>query len=243
MELVFRKTFTVSDNTTDRFDRMRPSTLLFFAQEAAISHCAQIGMDWSAMAAKKMFWAITRTKVEILRMPRGGETVTVETWPMANTRVAYPRATVMYDASGAVVMRSVSLWVLMDMEKRSMILPGKSGLDFTGEDRGGELKPPAGLPAFQSQHQSQRVVRYSDIDVNGHLNNARYLDWVNDLMDCDFHGGRELREMIICYVSEAREGQELTQEWSFDEENQQLLVQLRREDDRVFSAKLTYEIM
>lgn len=240
MDLIYRKTYTITDNATDRFDRLRLSMLLFFVQDAATSHCAGIGMDWDTMAAKGMFWAVSRTKVEIHRLPRHGETITVETWPMTTTRVAYPRATAIYDTQGELLARTVSLWVLMDIEKRSMILPGKSGLDFTGEDRGTELKPPAGLPLFQPQQESHRTVRYSDLDINGHLNNARYLDWVADLMDSEFHRTHDLRELVVCYISEAREGQELTQEWSWNEEDRNLLVHLRRDQDRVFSAKLTY---
>ena len=243
MDLVYRKTYTVADNATDRYHRLRPSMLLFFAQNTATSHCATLGMDWNTMAAKGMFWAVTRTKVEILRMPRHGETITVETWPMTNSRVAYPRATEMYSDSGELLVRMISIWVLMDVEKRSMILPSKSGLDFCGADRGKELKPPTGLPAFEPVSVSQRTVRYSDLDLNGHLNNARYLDWVSDLMDSDFHRSHELRQMVICYISEAREGQEITQEWTWEQEENVLNVQLRREQDRVFSAKMTYDIM
>lgn len=243
MSEIFRKTYTVTDNATDRYDRLRPSMLLFFAQDAATSHCAEIGMDWNSMASRGMFWAVTRTKVEILRLPRHGETITVETWPMSNTRVAYPRATQMYDEQGELLVRMVSIWVLMDLEKRSMILPGKSGLDFCGADRGGELKPPAGLPVFQAPESADRTVRYSDLDINGHLNNARYLDWVSDLTDSEFHRTHSLREMVICYISEAREGQNITQEWAWNAAENTLLVQLRRDQDRVFSAKLTYDVM
>lgn len=243
MDHIFRKTYTVTDNATDRYDRLRPSMLLFFAQDAATSHCAHLGMDWNTMAAKGMFWAVTRTKVEIHRLPNHGEQITVETWPMTNTRVAYPRATEMYDENGELLVRMVSVWVLMDIEKRSMILPGKSGLDFSGADRGTELKPPAGLPVFQPEGVADRIVRYSDLDINGHLNNARYLDWVNDLTDSAFQKTHSLRQMVICYISEAWEGQNITQEWMWDPEENALNVQLRREQDRVFAVKMTYDIL
>ena len=243
MSHIFRKTYTVDDHATDRYDRLRPSMLLFYIQDAATSHCAELGMEWNTMATKGMFWAVTRTKVEIDRMPNHGEKVTVVTWPMANTRVAYPRATEMYDENGRLLLRCVSLWVLMDLEKRSMILPGKSGLDFCGADLGTELKPPTGLPTFQGNHSACRRVRYSDLDINGHLNNARYLDWVADLTDSNFHRNHCLKQMVICYLSEAREGQEIDQEWTWDGEENTLNVQLRREQERVFSAKLTYNIM
>lgn len=240
MNHIFKKTYTITDNATDRYDRLRPSMLLFFAQDAATSHCAQLGLDWDSMAAKGMFWAVTRTKVEINRLPRHGETVTVETWPMTTTRVAYPRAMAMYDEAGELLLQTVSLWVLMDIEKRSMILPGKSGLEFFGADLGTELKPPTGLPLFQPEHQSCRTVAYSDLDINGHLNNARYLDWVDDLTDSEFHRTHSLKQMVVCYISEAREGQKLDQEWLWNGEENTLQVQLRRDGDRVFSAKLTY---
>ena len=243
MDHAFSKSYTITDNATDRYDRLRPSMLLFFAQDAATNHCARLGMDWNTMAAKGMFWAVTRTKVEIHRLPHHGETVTVKTWPMTNTRVAYPRATEMYDENGALLLQMVSLWVLMDMEKRSMILPGKSGLDFCGADLGTELKPPAGLPLAEAQYTACRTVRFSDLDINGHLNNARYLDWVADLTDSEFQREHDLKQMVICYLSEAREGQEIAQEWVWNEEENTLQVQLRRENERVFSAKLTYNIM
>ena len=245
MELIFRKQYTVLDNCTDRYGRVKPSQILFFAQDAATGHCAKLGMDWDTMAAKGLFWAVTRTKVQIRRLPRLGETVTVETWPMTNTRVAYPRAMTMYDEKGEVLLQTVSLWVLMDIDKRSMVLPGRSGLDFMGQDRGGELAIPGGLLPCSSETGKYRTVTYTDLDVNGHLNNARYMDWVDDLTDSDFHREHYPREMTVCYLSEAREGQALYQQWVYDAENDSLQAEFRREKEpgkfeRVFAAKMQY---
>ena len=245
MELIFRKQYHILDNCTDRFGRVKPSQLLFLAQDAATGHCAQIGMDWNTMAAKGMFWAVTRTRVKIHRLPRLGETVTVETWPMTNTRVAYPRAMAMYSESGELLLQTVSLWVLMDMEKRSMVLPGRSGLDFTGQDRGGELAIPGGLVPRGADSAKFRTVAYTDLDVNGHLNNARYMDWVDDLADSEFHKDHTPTEFTVCYLSEAREGQTLRQELFYDPESNTLQAEFRREKEpgkyeRVFAAKLQY---
>lgn len=245
MELIYRKKYTILDNCTDRYGRVKPSQILFFSQDAATSHCAGIGMDWNTMAARGMFWAVTRTKVQIHRLPKLGETVTVETWPMTNTRVAYPRAMSMYDEQGRLLLQTVSLWVLMDIEKRSMILPGRSGLDFAGQDRGGELALPGGLVPCGGEGGRVRTVAYSDLDVNGHLNNARYMDWVDDLMDSGFHKDHAPREFTVCYLSEAREGQQLRQDFVYDAESNCFQTEFRREKEpgkyeRVFAAKLQY---
>lgn len=243
MELIFRKQYTITDNATDRHGLLKPSMLLFFAQDAATSYCKEIGLDWHTMAAKGMFWAVTRTKAQVIRLPRGGETVTVETWPMKTTRVAYPRAMAMYDENGELLLRTVSLWVLMDMEKRTMILPGKGGVDVSGEDRGTELKAPAGIAPCVAEHTARRTVAYTDLDVNGHLNNARYMDWVDDLNGSAFHEGKVLRELTVCYLTEAREGQTLDLGWTWNGAENTLQAEFTREDHRVFAAKLAYGVM
>ena len=245
MELVYRKQYTILDNCTDRYGRVKPSQILFFSQDAATSHCVGLGMDWDSMAARGLFWAVSRTKVKIHRLPKLGETVTVETWPMTNTRVAYPRAMAMYDQQGDLLLQTVSLWVLMDINKRSMVLPGRSGLDFCGQDRGGELELPGGLVPCEGADSRTRTVAYTDLDINGHLNNARSMDWVDDLMDSEFHRDHAPKEFTVCYLSEAREGQVLRQDFRYDEENNCFHAEFRREKDggnfdRVLAAKLQY---
>ena len=245
MELIFRKDYSIMDNCTDRYGRLKPSQILFFAQDAATSQCDVLDMRWETMAERGLFWAISRTNVRIHRLPKKGDTVTVETWPMANTRVAYPRATNMYDQHGNLLVQAVSLWVLMDINKRSMVLPARSGLNFTGEDRGGELPVPGGLPLCACEDATFRTVTYTDLDVNSHMNNTKYMDWVADLQNSEFHQERFPKEFTVCYLSEAWEGQQLRQESVFDPESNTYQVEFRREKEpgkleRVFAAKVQY---
>lgn len=245
MELIFRKQYSIMDNCTDRYGRLKPSQILFFAQDAATSQCDIIGMDWPSMAARGLFWVISRTQVQIHRLPKKGDTVTVETWPMANTRTAYPRAMTMYDEQGQILLQSISLWVLMDIEKRTLVLPGRSGLEFTGQDRGGELPIPGGLVPCAADSYRCRTVAYTDLDVNGHVNNTKYMDWVADLLDSVFHKDHFPKAFTVCYLSEAREGQTLRQETVYDPESNTLQAEFRREKEpgkleRVFAAKLEY---
>ena len=245
MELIYRKQYSIMDNCTDRYGRIKPSQILFFAQDAATSQCDIIGMKWEEMAARGLFWVITRTHVQIHRLPKKGDTVTVETWPMTNTRVAYPRAMSMYDEQGELLLQTISLWVLMDIEKRTMVLPGRSGLDFTGQDRGGELPIPGGLVPCEADSARFRTVAYTDLDINGHINNTKYMDWVDDLTDSAFHKDHFPKAFTVCYLSEAREGQILRQEAVYNPETNTFQAEFRREKEpgkfeRVFAAKLQY---
>lgn len=210
---MYTTTFPVTTLHVDRFGRCKPSGLLRFAQDAAGEHCRLLGTDWDAMAKKNYFWAVIRQKMEIARLPKTGETVTVKTWPMPTTRVAYPRATEGFDDAGNLLFRVISIWVIMDMTSRAMVLPGKSGIDVPGAITGTELKAPGGLPAVDGCCSTSRTVAFSDLDVNGHMNNARYLDWLCDLLPSEFHREHPMKEVTICYMSEALEAQALQLTW------------------------------
>ncbi len=206
MEPIYRKEFTLYGNDCDCFGRAKPSVLLALMQEAAGAQCAELAMSWEEMAAKGLFWAITRQYLQITRLPRVYETITIETWPMPASRVAYPRSTVAYDTQGRELFRSMALWVLMDLNSRALVLPGKSGILLPGHVRGMELPAPKSLAPRPLDTVTARTVRFVELDRNGHMNNTRYMDWVMDLLPGAFHREHPLREFTICYISENLEG-------------------------------------
>ena len=241
--MTYSQTFTLSDMEVDCFGKLKLSALLYFAQEVAGKHCIQLGADYETLSKKKLFWAVTRHRVQITRLPVRGETITVQTWPMPTTRVAYPRSMVAYDAQGNELFRSISLWVLMDLKERSMILPGKSGIAVNGTLRGNELAAPGSLSPKVLTNRRPRTVCFTDLDRNGHMNNTKYLDWIADLLPSDFHRAHSPQEFTVCYLSEAREGQELKLSWEFSEDGCLNLDAHRcteEKSERIFSAKLQY---
>ncbi len=209
MEPIYRETFKLYGNDCDCFGRVKPSALLGILQEVAGAQCTDLHMSWEEMAAKNLFWAITRQSLQITRLPRAYETITIETWPVPASRVAYPRSTIGYDEKGNELFRCMALWVLMDLKNRTMVLPGKSGIDVPGHVRGLELAVPKSLAPKGLTAAQERVVRFNQLDRNGHMNNTRYLDWAMDLLPSAFHREHPLREFTVCYLNEAREGDRL----------------------------------
>ena len=244
MEPIFQQEFEISDVYVDCCGRLKPSMLLYLAQEIAGNHFTQLSMNYEALAERGLFWAITRNRVQISKLPMRGQKIRIETWPMPTTRVAYPRAMVAYDEEGNECFRIISLWVLMDLEKRSMVLPGKSGVDVEGTLRGTELSSPLGLAAKTLANTRSRAVCFTDLDRNGHMNNTKYLDWISDLIPGAFHVSHNIREFVLCYLNEALEGQVLELQWDFLEDGWLYVDATRREGDkaeRVFSAKLLFD--
>ena len=246
MEPLYVKEFEVSPVAVDQFGRMKTSRILACLQEVAGDHSAILGTDQKALTDKNLFWAVIRHRVQITRLPGTGEKLRLETWPMPTTRTAYPRSTIAYDEAGNECFRSISLWILMDAKTRAMVLPGKSGVEVAGLLRGCELQAPSSLIPKEMANVQTRTVRYTDLDINGHMNNCRYPDWVDDLLPSAFHARHEIRELTLCYMSEVRENEEVALHFDLTDGPVLTVEAIRQNADssamhsRVFSARVEF---
>lgn len=246
MELIYTRDFYVGTPDTDRWGRLKLSHVMDFVQEVATDHAGRMGASGTDLIGHGLFWAVIRHRVRITRLPRAGENIRLETWPLPATRTAYPRSVVAYDRAGNELFRAMSLWVLMDVETRGMVLPGKSGLHIEGLIRGSELELPGSLAPRSAGDADIRTVRFTDLDINGHMNNCRYLDWIQDTLPGVFHQTHVPEEFSVCYLSEAREGERVQLKWALSD-GPCLDVDACREEDapsaghsRVFIARLRF---
>ena len=246
MEPIYTQKTTVEGQYVGPDGKASLWAMLRFAMNASGKHSSMLSYDWDTMAAKGMFWAVIRHRMQISRYPDAGETVTVETWPMPSSRTAYPRAVVGYDAQGKELFRLVSLWVLIDIHQRKMVLPAKSGITVEGILRGNELELPATIIPQALENTLCRTVSEEDIDRNGHMNNARYLVWAQDLLPPEMRTQRKPKEFVICYLSESRLAQELTLNWTLEQEDFLQVEGTRPDADapgktkRVFAVKMYF---
>ena len=75
------------------------------------------------------------------------------------------------------------------------------------------------------------------------MNNTRYLDWVDDLFPSDFHREHQLKELLVCYLAESREGQTLDLHYDLGDADCVQVDAYRQdgeENHRVFSARMLY---
>ena len=245
MKPIHERTYILEATDVNSADRLKNSRLLAIMQEIAGEHSALLGADRSALEERKLFWAVIRHRVQITRLPQSGESIRVCTWPMPTTRTAYPRATVAYDADGNELFRGISLWILMDMSTRAMVLPGKSGVEVAGSLQGNELTLPGSLLPQKLPNREDRTVRFSDLDLNGHMNNCRYMEWVDDLLPAEFHRTHSPKQLLVCYLSEAREAEKMEVCWEVSEQSV-LRVDAQRSGEvsaghsRVFAAQVQF---
>ena len=187
----------------------RPSAILTAMQETAGMHSHILGCGRETLVQKGVVWVLTRCEVQMEKEARMGSRLSIETFPMPLRRWFFPRYFVFRDDAGAQVGAAGTLWVLFDLEKRCMVAPG----DVAGAiPDNSDLTPPLGVPGpvprlTGETAASARTPVYSELDVNGHVNNARYADWLCDALGLETMREYRVRTMRLSYAAEIRPGQ------------------------------------
>lgn len=211
MSDVYQKELVIRTSEADFTGCMRPSALLTAFQEAAEHHAVRLGCGFEEMMARRQAWVLTRFQMEVRRYPRMGETVHLNTWPAAGRRGIFPRYYTLTDVQGGVLAMASSLWVVLDLDTRRMTAPGEIAELMPDNSA---IQPPLALPGGVRQIEGEEEIcfrepAYSDLDVNGHVNNARYVDWMCDALGIERQRKAALGSLLIGYSKEVLPGQRL----------------------------------
>ncbi len=148
-----------------------PSELLRISQQAAGAHLAALGLEGEERR-QGMVWIIIRIRCEILEQP--GTELTAVTWPGTTKAGMMPRYCELFDDTGRLAVRLATTWVLADAATRQMRLDGP--IPVPDLSRGDEPPMARSLPRKELPFLSSFVPASGQIDGNGHMNNAAYLD-------------------------------------------------------------------
>ena len=193
------------------------TTLAGPGKELKIPGFFQIFQDFANLNAQKIgcgsdmtnqlgyLWVITRCMVEFYRMPRYEETVYVDTHPGSKKACFFPRHITVFDEEGAPLIKASSVWVVIDKESRQMVMQPQ--FPYVDGTLPGDLPLPPKVAPQDCSLVERRKVHISDCDVNGHLNNTRYIEMIVDLHHSDFYAKKALKRLIINYNAEILEGQ------------------------------------
>lgn len=125
----------------------------------------------------------------------------ISTLPVGGKRAKFYRA---YDLilGGELVGAIFSVWTLIDLQRRRIIKPSKVGLNIEEGTYQGLVNEYIPIKDIPVTYIHSRMVHYSDIDPNNHMNNARYLEWVYDALKPEILMGSFIKELSMDYKKE-----------------------------------------
>ena len=205
---VFQQTVRIRDCDVSFNRKLRPSCLFSLMQEASIDHTEQLGAGRDKTLDRGFLWVLTRQKILINRMPEYDERVLFESWPGETMHVLFPRYYRMLDTAGKLLLSASALWTLIDAENRGLIFPQQEGIVVPGEITGNEIPLSSGIRSMPAAETKHFAVPYSHTDINGHMNNIRYIDECENMIP-HVAAERNLKEIAVEYAHEIRLGEEM----------------------------------
>jgi len=204
--------YLVSFYEVDAKNRVFLPSLWKYMQETAWNHAHHIGIGYSDLARNDYFWILSRLAIEMKEYPGWGDKIQVKTWLLGNSRLFALRDFSVVKEDGRVIGGGKSAWVVLDLKNRKpqRIEPFLQGLNFRPDQHGVETnldKLPA--PADPGEEMSF-TVRYGDLDMHQHVNNARYIEWVLDSYSLEMNQTHQITAFEINFLAESTCGDELS---------------------------------
>jgi medium-chain acyl-[acyl-carrier-protein] hydrolase len=211
---IWQETFPVRFGAIDKSDRLTLDAIFQFFQEAAICHAENLNVGREDMLRTGQIWILSRMSVIVKSRPKYFENITVRSWPRGGEKLFAVRD---YDIRGkddVPVVSARSGWIVLDVEKRRPIRP-QSLMDCLPLNEGeNALSPEDGaITALEERANLQkaagRKASYTDLDFNGHVNNVRYIQWIEDALEPQFLENADRMRLDINYLNEILGGEDV----------------------------------
>lgn len=224
---------------TDLNGNMSFTAIARYLQEAAWHSAENLGFGYKRAMELGQFWVVVRQHIKIYKFPRWAEQITIETWPRGIDGLWAFRDYYLKDGSGNILGGIASSWMIIDANKRRPQKPEIvfDALPYTLNKRAIEDDAPKITWDGPSEPIDERIVRFSDMDHNGHVNNSKFIEWIFDALRLNGNK-KQYKEFMINYLLEVKE-KEHVRIYAFMNEREMLVKGERRDDGRgVFIAKL-----
>ena len=240
---VLRDTYQIRSYEVDCRNRLSILSLFSFMQEAASKHAAALGVSIHQLLSENCTWLISRLKIKIASYPGWNDRIQVSTWPSGTQQLFALRDFEIKDGENRIVAAAVSAWLVIDLNRRRPVrispfverLKPIEGSHILPD----ELNKLAALR--QPDHKRNFVVRYSDLDINQHANNVRFVEWVVEGVPSVVLKTSVPAEIEINFLAEAFYDDQIQATChSLDPDNTEFLHSLtRRQDGRELARART----
>lgn len=206
----FVKEYEVKSYETDSHGFLRLITLMNILQDAADGSATSLGLGFDDCAAKGVAWVGSNYLLKIKRLPKMHEKFVVETWPAEAKLWGAIRDFILRDENGIELVRASSQWVLIDVARKHPVslskhIPGYEALN----ERALDVEFGKAPEFTESENEYVFKVRFDDIDINHHVNNAVYPLWAGESVSKEWRENHIPQEIMLWYQKEALYGEQV----------------------------------
>lgn len=213
-----------------------------FMLQAATRHAEERGFGYSAMTSQSKVWVLTRMNIVLNRYPQNDTEINIHTWITDVNKLFTERCFAFEDHEGNYLGFARSIWAAIDLEtRRPTNLLDLEGLSGYITDKPCPIGPAGKIALVKDASLSSSFeVKYSDIDINRHLNSMKYIEHFVDVFPLDMYEGKEIHGFEINYIAEGQYGTSLDILKKEIEDNIYVL-EMKDKDKVICSSRITWK--
>lgn len=202
---IWKQNFRIRSYEVDCRGRLSIGSIFNFMQEAASRHADALGVSIQQLLSENYTWLLSRLKIKMNSYPGWRDQLTVRTWPSGTQRLFALRDFQMIDQNDNLVGAALSAWLVIDTHTRRPVRIS-SFVDRLRPIEGDhiladKLDKLSSCETHESECHFQ--VRYRDLDINQHVNNASYVEWVLESLPFLTQNNVILSEFEINFLAES----------------------------------------
>ena len=198
-------------------------------------HASERGFGIATLNEDNYTWVLSRLAIDLEEMPYQYEEFTVQTWVENVYRLFTDRNFAILNKDGKKIGYARSVWAMINLNTRKpadlLTLHGGSIVDYVC-DEPCPIEKPSRIKVTTDKPSAKLTAKYSDIDINGHVNSIRYIEHILDLFPIQLYMRKQIQRFEMAYVAESYYGDELS---FFEEEvnEDEYHVEIKKNDCEV----------
>ena len=208
---ILKETYKIRSYEVDCRNRLSIPSMFSFMQETAGKHADALGVSIHQLRTENCTWLLSRLKIKITAYPAWKDSIQVRTWPSGTQGLHAMRDFELINNENQIIAAAVSAWLVIDIRKRRPLRIAPF-IDRLKPLEGTHSLPDSldKLPGCEDHTYARNfAVRYQDLDINQHVNNVSFVEWVLESVPAATLNDSNLSELQINFLAEAFQGDQI----------------------------------
>ena len=241
--MIFKEKFLIGLKDIEKEGKVKNRALLEYLENIAAMHSAQVGYGVNDIEKTKLTWILLEWKLQVIKRPKYGQTLNIETWARYTNKCYSYRDFEIYDDNNELCAIATSKWLLIDIVKNRPIKIEEELIQKYNPEYGKSVFNILELekikePEDVTTNFTYKVNRF-DIDINKHMHNLNYINLAYEALPEEAYENEEFNVVRISYKKEVKLGDILI--CKYKKENQKHVIVIKSEDEKTLHAIIELE--
>lgn len=215
----FEKEYPVKYYEMDFNEALKPSALMNFLQDIATINAEMLGFGYSFVHPRNYAWFLIKYHMEFDQYPCDVDEILIKTEARGISKIIANRDFEICTTDNKRLGRVASNWVMIDLGNKN-IIPLSKIVDTMPvfQKREEDLQFNKIQPIEKFDYEKVFEIRYDDIDINQHVNNANYIIWAFEVIPYEFKSQHRIKTLDIIYKKEIAFGHKVISQLEINEQ-------------------------